>query len=597
MVIDSRTALYDYFEKLNTATRKYRRPHNGRFDFGTTATHYDENQIQIEAFLRQLWAIGPLAGQHLVSAADWDFYADAIVHSVDPADPAYWGKVQDFDQLLVEMTPLAVTLIETKAQFWDRLAPRDQQNIYRWLDQINQVQVHPNNWRFFRVLVNVAFLKLGLPVDQEKMTADQNLLDTFYLKDGWYFDGNPHQQDYYIPWAFHYYGLLYAHYMGQEDPQRAKRYRQRAIAFARSFKYWFDRHGVAVAFGRSLIYRFAQSAFWSACVFANVEAVPWAEMRTLLLGNLTDWSQRPIQKSDGILSLGYGYENFEMTEHYNGPGSPYWGFKTMIVLATAPQHPFWQAQTAPKLGLHDQELIAPAKMIVTHQQDLNTQLYPADQLTGQLHCGEKYSKLVYSADFGFSVSRGNDGIAQFAGDNCLAVAEVGTENFVSKQAELAYDVNAQRIKHRWSPLPEVLIESIVVPLGPWHIRYHRIQSQRALKYVDGGFSNKIKNGHESDYQFDQIKQGLSFHSTIGVTASVAYQGYHEVTPIFTEPNTNLLFPNSLYLGASGEMTAGEQVLLSAHYGGVAPVTTVPTVTLQAGQLRIQYQEQVLVIEC
>ncbi len=42
------------------------------------------------------------------------------------------------------------------------------------------------------------------------------LIDSMYIGDGWYVDGKTTQRDYYIPFAFHYYGLIYATFMQDE---------------------------------------------------------------------------------------------------------------------------------------------------------------------------------------------------------------------------------------------------------------------------------------------------------------------------------------------------------------------------------------------
>lgn len=38
---------------------------------------------------------------------------------------------------------------------------------------------------------------------------------------------------------------------------------------------------------------------------------------------------------------------WSLPEGYNGPGSPYWAFKTFILLAVPKDHPYWQAETQP----------------------------------------------------------------------------------------------------------------------------------------------------------------------------------------------------------------------------------------------------------
>lgn len=54
--------------------------------------------------------------------------------------------------------------------------------------------------------------------------------------------------------------------MEKDDPERATKYKARAMEFAKQFIYWFDEEGEAIPFGRSLTYRFSQVSFSvSAC--------------------------------------------------------------------------------------------------------------------------------------------------------------------------------------------------------------------------------------------------------------------------------------------------------------------------------------------
>ena len=116
---------------------------------------------------------------------------------------------------------------------------------------------------------------MGWPWNEKQPHEDLSKLDSWYLGDGWYCDGEPSQIDYYIPFGMHYYGLIYAWCMEREDPERSRRFKERAARFAEDFLYWFEDGGRAVPFGRSLTYRFAQSACFSALAFAGVEALPW----------------------------------------------------------------------------------------------------------------------------------------------------------------------------------------------------------------------------------------------------------------------------------------------------------------------------------
>ena len=164
-------------------------------------------------------------------------------------------------------------------------------------------------------------------------------IDSYYSGDGWSTDGASPQKDYYIPWAIQYYGVLYAKFAADTDPERAALYRSRAELFARQFIYWFDENGAALPYGRSLTYRFAQNCFWAACVWAGLEPFPLGVMKGLIVRNFNWWLDQKMFDRDGILTIGYCYPQMYMAERYNAPGSPYWGMKSFILLALPDSHP------------------------------------------------------------------------------------------------------------------------------------------------------------------------------------------------------------------------------------------------------------------
>lgn len=75
-------------------------------------------------------------------------YLEGIIHGTDPEHPEYWGDLADFDQKMVEMAALAVSICLAPDQLWEPLSGGQQEAVYRWFRQINEHQIHPNNWRF-----------------------------------------------------------------------------------------------------------------------------------------------------------------------------------------------------------------------------------------------------------------------------------------------------------------------------------------------------------------------------------------------------------------------------------------------------------------
>ena len=258
-----------------------------------------------------LYSPSCVAAYKLVGGEDAEFeriYQNGLANGADPDHPDYWGDTGDYDQCFVEMAAIACAILEVPEKVWTPLADRDRQNLAKWLFSINEHYIPRCNWLFFQVLVNLALDSVGMPADLDAAARAMDEVDTWYVADGWYSDGSPEvkpQKDYYIPWAIQYYGILYSVFAAERDPERAARYRQRAMEFGRQYLHWFDENGAVLPFGRSLSYRFAQCAFWSACVWAGLEPLPLPVMKGLIVRNFQWWLQKPILDRDGVLTVGY----------------------------------------------------------------------------------------------------------------------------------------------------------------------------------------------------------------------------------------------------------------------------------------------------
>ncbi|WP_321388167.1 DUF2264 domain-containing protein [uncultured Enterococcus sp.] len=472
--------------------------------------------------------------------------------------------MEDYDQYIVELAAISLTLLLHKEEVWDALAEQEQSNLAAWMFQALERKIPKNNWTFFKVLIRVALFKCGNVLDHEKMNEELQLIDSMYVGAGWYVDGKTTQRDYYIPFAFHYYGLIYSVYMREEDPEWSQLFIDRAKKFAQDFIYYFDEDGEALPYGRSLTYRFAQAAFYSALVFADVEARPWGEVKTILSNHLSSWMKQPIFTYDGRLSIGYHYENLVMAEGYNAPGSPYWSLKTFLLLAVPDGHPFWQAQPIP-IKRQSEKLIEQGKMVFRHVDNSRHVLgYPAGMLVeGQAHAEAKYSKFVYSTKFGFSVPKAGTTYEEGAFDNALAVSLDG-RYFQTKRETIAYELSNSRIMHRWSPFSGVEITTEIYPFGEWHVRVHDIKTLHDLELKEGGFSvaltGRLPIG-DSTAQEAWVKEGELVSRIIGI------EGYDKAKLVCPEVNTSVFFPRSSFPCLEKKVTAGSHRLMSL-VGGV-----------------------------
>ena len=539
-----------------------------RLHLGDTGAVYPPEIAEMEAFARPLWAIVPmLAGGCESVEPIWALWRQGIINGTDPEHPEYWGEVEDYDQRLVEMAVFGMGMALVPEKFFFSLPERAQRNLHAWLDQINHHDMPKNNWTFFRVLVNMGFMVCGQPYDAERLRTDFAMIEEHYEGDGWYFDYF-NQREYYTMWAFHYYGLVYAKVMGERDPERSAEFIRRAQLMAPDFACWFDAEGEALAYGRSLTYRFAQGAFFAAQALAEApcDAVGYGVMKHLLLGNMRSWFAKPIFTRDGVLTIGYGYPNLLMAEGYNAPGSPYWAMKAFAVLALPEDHPFWQAEEEP-FDAPLTSLQPHARMLVTRSADgSHVMAYAAGNRAHEhAHDEAKYEKFVYSTRFGFSVPKAQKLLKDGAFDNMLVLSEDG-DTYHPRYSCAEYEVLADRVISVWHPFAGVTVKSTILPCGEWHVRRHEITTDRALYAAEGGFA--IARGSKGETQAIEESGRAAVIAPWGVSAVVNRSGYDAGIVVMPEPNTNLMAQRTLLPTLTAKLAPGTHVLESAVLGPV-----------------------------
>ncbi|MBB4184477.1 hypothetical protein GGE07_001103 [Sinorhizobium terangae] len=551
---DMQRALIDLFNPL----LPYFSEGNARVRLDAAAAHFDRAAADLEGFARPLWGLAPFGagGGHF---AHWDRYADGIANGTDPNHPEYWGAVNGRDQRMVELAALGFALALVPEKIWDPLNSRAKDNLIAYLIHARQFDYADNNWKFFRIFVDIALDRLGVEYDRSLTEQYLTELEGFYIADGWYRDGNVRRIDHYIPFAMHFYGLIYSRLV---DDDYAKRYRERALAFAQDFRHWFAQDGATLPFGRSLTYRFACAGFWSALAFADLEALPWGEIKGLCLRHLRWWADKPMTHRDGVLSIGYGYPNLLMSESYNSAGSPYWAFKAFLPLAVGEDHPFWTSPETPPAPLDKTvPLRHPGMVMMPCKGDVVA--LSSGQENRQMRFGsEKYAKFAYSTRYGFSVESDERAFAGGAFDSMLAFSDDGIHYRVREsndEARLAGNV----LYAKWSPWPDVVVETWLLPSAPWHVRVHRITTPRELETAEGGFAIARR-----DFEADTLLAASGSAHAIGAEdfsgirdlgSSVAREGLAQKAP----PNTNLIFAKTLVPQLRATIPAGETILRCA----------------------------------
>ncbi|GGL21729.1 hypothetical protein GCM10009037_01320 [Halarchaeum grantii] len=529
------TVVRELYEPL----RSHFSPGNARVRPVATGSHCASAAAELEGFSRPLWGLVPL-GVH-GDFDDWARFREGLVNGTDPDHDEYWGPADDHDQRHVEMAAIGLGLALVPEELWEPLSETERANLADWLNQINDADLPDCNWLFFRVLTNLGLRSVGAEHDPDRTAASLDELESYAVGDGWYTDGPPEEGapvDYYVPWAIHYYGLLYAVLAEDDDPERAARFRERARSFATHHRAWFDADGRALPYGRSLTYRFAQAGFWGALAFAGVEALPWGQIRGLWARNVRWWLDQPIFTDGGVLSVGYRYPTLKTSEEYNSPNSPYWALKAFLPLALPADHPFWRADEAPLPDLPE-TTAQPEPGLVVCRDDGHVFALSAGQRS--VHGRAKYAKFAYSSAFGFSVGSRRHGPGLAGHDSTLALSLDGESYRIRGDLdETACEDGV--LRSRWTPWDGVRVDSWVAPALPWHVRLHRVRTERRLHVDEGGFAIARPDGPR--HGTETTDSGAVVRSDAGTSAVRDPLEAREACVVHEEPNTNLYHPRT-----------------------------------------------------
>lgn len=551
--LNSRSDFEQLLLHILSPLKPYYSPECARLELGETAAVYDFTAAEAEGFLRPLWGLIPFWAGGGRDDGFQAIYQKGLVSGTDPANPEYWGGFHDIDQRFVEMAALSYGILMTPEIVWDPLTEQEQINLAEWLDGINHYECPPCNWMFFGILVNIALKSKQMPYNQTRLLEYLDYIESCYQGGGWYVDGQNGEKDYYVSFAFHYYGLIYARFMKSEDPDRCDTYESRACLFAKEFLYWFAEDGSALAYGRSLTYRLAQVSFFSMCAANGLEVLPLPELKGIIVRHLEFWMRQPIFDHAGILTIGYGYPNLLMAEQYNAPGSPYWCMKAFAVLSLPEDHPFWSACAAPLPAMEPQKTISNENMVI---QRLGGQV--SAYVTGRtlphhhVHMEEKYSKFVYSSRYAFSVPRSMHTVEEAAPDSMLAFEY--QNRIYTKGITTKHTVCQNSIHMEWSPCPGIQVKTTITLDETGHQRTHEITCEQPCAAYDCGFALPIRKTFAPTVTC--IKNSIS----VGQEDSS-----YEVSTTSTEgrpfliqasPNTSLMFPKTIIPSIRYELKPG-----------------------------------------
>lgn len=275
----------------------------------------------------------------------------AIDAATDPASPDFlnFSKGQ---QPLVDAAFLALALLRSPAELWQKLEPRVKRNLVAALQSSRPIPPKENNWSLFATTIEVMLYRYGEPRDDARLFVGLRKHQEWYLGDGVYGDGPEFHWDYYNSFVIQPMLLEALEIVGDESEAwrvfRGK-VRERLIRYAAIQERLIAPDGSYPVIGRSIAYRCG--AFHALALAAQRHLLPPEVSPGQARAALTAVIRRTLEAPDtfdehGWLRIGVAGHQPGLGETYISTGSLYLCSVALLPLGLPSADPFWSAPAA-----------------------------------------------------------------------------------------------------------------------------------------------------------------------------------------------------------------------------------------------------------
>lgn len=268
--------------------------------------------------------------------------AAAFTAGSDPQHPGYWSDPDDFAQVLVEASDIAMAIWIARDSVWPLLTARTQSNLLAWLRRAAVSDRPTSNWLLFGATADAVVAALegrAVPILPAYERFKPHRLDH-----GWFSDSATRRVvDYYNVWGITYQ-LAFLHLM--HPTYDAEFMREAVLASADLTAHLISPKGIPIM-GRSVCYRTAASAPLSVATLLDPTPERFGLSRR---ANDCVWryflSHGAVR--GGTLTQGYFDDDPRVLDSYSGPGSSHWGLRSVIpTLLHPPGSAYWTVPNQP----------------------------------------------------------------------------------------------------------------------------------------------------------------------------------------------------------------------------------------------------------
>ncbi|MDU0809191.1 DUF2264 domain-containing protein [Aquirufa regiilacus] len=328
--------------------------------YSPTWDHRASDVAYMEAFGRLLIGIGPfLALPDDVSSAAAREETNirkrmkeqtlaALRHAADPLSPdyLYWGSPTS-KQPLVDAAFIAQAFLIAPTALWEPLSAETKMNYIREFTTIRQITPPNNNWVLFAATIESFLLNIGKPFDAARIDQAIAKIQSWYVGDGWYKDGEKFHFDHYNGFVIHPMLIdvmrvnLAKGRLSQADFDLAYKRMQRYASFQERY---ISPEGTFLVVGRSSTYRVGLFQPLAKLALENAlpEGVSLAQVRSALTAVFRRVFVSSTFDRDGWLTLGLvGANQANIADSYSNTGSMYLTSAAFLPLGLPASHSFW----------------------------------------------------------------------------------------------------------------------------------------------------------------------------------------------------------------------------------------------------------------
>ncbi len=579
---------------------------------------------KLEELLRPLWGIAPLLKEKeyyisvqgekvLLTKALRDIILKGSDENSDICFSRFAnknrGELTFANQMITEFAGYCLAINIASEVLWEPYTEEEKKQLGSWIKKW-AVLALKNSWRnnhfWFPMLSIIALEKIGIPCgDVDEAMADGfSVLDKMYVSDGWYQDGAFGKFDFYLAWAHHLYPILWI-YLSRNtrfyDEKRAEEYKKRTEIFFDYFTHIFDINGAACPFGRSLSYRFAQSAFFGVAAMADCN-VNYGLARRILIKNVSYFMENSILNDDNTFPPGYLYNSPAVVENYTSSGGAYWCAKTFLALMLPDDHLFWQAEDSlMPIERGDFLINSPVEninMVLEGNKNSGVTLYK-NTCSYYSENGWRarfndmpgyYNKFVYNSRAGFSISSSDTP----AWDNIISL-EFPDSTVASKRygfTDLGIKDGVLISKHKpFYNDKNTEIISYVLPLKDgFHLRAHKVVLDNSYRVVEGGFSIG---------SFDDDSVCKATENYVSYSYKNSYSKLYTVSDTYFKyevkshaPGLHILAPQSAYPAyVTNVLDKGTYYFASVFYFTTEEKAKIePEITIEGNVVTVKYKD-------